>query len=81
MPTVLRAKGFRFFFFSNEGAEPPHIHVECGENYAKFWLEPVELQRSVGFNAAEVNELAKIVEDNKKLLKERWYEFFKGKKT
>lgn len=81
MPTVLRIKGFRFFFFSNEGAEPPHIHVECAENYAKFWLEPVELQKSIGFNAAEVNELAKMVKENKKLLKERWYEFFKGKKT
>ena len=81
MPTVLRVKGFRFFFFSNEGAEPPHIHVEYAENYAKFWLEPVELQRSIGFNAAEISELGKIVKDNKKILKERWYEFFKGKET
>jgi hypothetical protein len=32
MPTVLRVKGYRFFFFSNEGAEPPHIHIEYGEN-------------------------------------------------
>ncbi|MCI0405089.1 MAG: DUF4160 domain-containing protein, partial [candidate division Zixibacteria bacterium] len=43
MPTVARIKGFRFFFFSNEGHEPPHIHVEHGDKYAKFWLEPVEL--------------------------------------
>lgn len=33
MPTVLRVAGYRFFF-SNEGNEPPHIHVEHDEAYA-----------------------------------------------
>ncbi|WP_422447088.1 DUF4160 domain-containing protein [Thermoanaerobacterium sp. DL9XJH110] len=27
MPTVLKEGKYRFFFFSNEGTEPPHIHV------------------------------------------------------
>jgi hypothetical protein len=37
VPTVLRAEGFRFFFFfSNEGTELPHIHVERGDGHAKF---------------------------------------------
>jgi hypothetical protein len=29
MPVVLRYKGFRFFFYSNEGSprEPVHVHV------------------------------------------------------
>ena len=49
MPTVLRAGKYRFFFFSNEGSEARHIHVESGENYAKFWLEPIDLARSVGY--------------------------------
>ena len=31
------------FFFSREGNEPPHIHVESAENAAKFWLRPVTL--------------------------------------
>ena len=39
MPTVLVIEGFRFFFFSNEGFEPPHIHVEKGDGHAKWWLE------------------------------------------
>jgi len=38
MPEVLRVHGYRFFFFSREGNEPPHIHVEQAERYAKFWL-------------------------------------------
>ncbi|MBW6456390.1 MAG: DUF4160 domain-containing protein [Trueperaceae bacterium] len=27
-PTVLRDGPYRFFFFSNERGEPPHIHVQ-----------------------------------------------------
>jgi hypothetical protein len=61
MPTVLRLHGFRFFFYSNEGKEPPHIHVEKGDNTAKFWLEPVELANSFGFKAKEINEIRLIV--------------------
>ncbi len=41
MPTILRVDGFRFFFFSNEGFEPSHVHIESGDGYAKFWLNPV----------------------------------------
>ena len=41
MPEVLRVRGFRFFFFSREGFEPRHIHVERAGKYAKYWLEPV----------------------------------------
>src|SRR5882757_10333220 len=51
MPTVLRVSGFRFFFYSLEGSEPPHIHVEHGDNVAKFWLEPVSLAESRGFRS------------------------------
>ncbi|MEK9565084.1 MAG: DUF4160 domain-containing protein [Deltaproteobacteria bacterium] len=38
MPTVLLVRGWRFFFYSNEGQEPPHIHVKRGSAQAKFWL-------------------------------------------
>ena len=42
MPTVFRERGFRFFFYSNEGnpREPMHIHVEKDNMEAKFWLYP-----------------------------------------
>jgi hypothetical protein len=43
MPTVLRIGRYRFFFFSNESNEPPHIHVKASGDEAKFWLEPVQL--------------------------------------
>ena len=76
MPTVLRLRGYRFFFFSMEGAEPPHIHVESADKYAKFWLEPVELARSVGYNSSEVSKLRRIVESEQSLLLEKWHEHF-----
>jgi hypothetical protein len=41
MPTLLNIEGFRFYFFSNEGTEPAHVHVEKGDGTAKFWLNPV----------------------------------------
>lgn len=42
MPVVFRERGFRFFFYSNEGSprEPVHIHVEKDDVEAKFWLNP-----------------------------------------
>jgi len=43
MPTVLRIGPYRFFFFSNEGNEPPHVHVERDDNTAKYWLDPVRV--------------------------------------
>lgn len=49
MPTVLRVAGYRFFFFSNEGDEPTHIHVETAGKHAKHWLGPVVLASSHGY--------------------------------
>jgi hypothetical protein len=40
-PTILRSGPYRLFFFSNEGEEPPHIHVQRERMLAKFWLGPV----------------------------------------
>jgi hypothetical protein len=79
MQTVIKIKGFRFFFFSLEGNEPAHIHIEQAERYAKFWLEPVQLAKSDGFRSFEISELRKLVEDNKELFKERWNEHFSSK--
>lgn len=41
MPVVLRIKGYRFYFFSNENAEPKHIHVTKADANGKIWLEPI----------------------------------------
>ena len=76
MPTVLRTEGFRFFFYSSDRAEPPHIHVEKGYNAAKVWLNPVRLQSSHGYSSSEVNRIVKIVIDNQDDLGGSWNEYF-----
>jgi Domain of unknown function (DUF4160) len=76
MPTALRVKGYRFFFFSLERDEPPHIHVEQAERFAKFWLNPVSLARSRGFRSGELAGLQQIVETHRDLLLEKWNEHF-----
>jgi ABC-type uncharacterized transport system permease subunit len=78
MPTVLRIKGYRFFFFSNEMNEPIHIHVESAGKYAKFWLEPIALARNVGFRPFELTEIRNIIIENTRIIKEKWNEYFAG---
>lgn len=76
MPTVLRIKAFRFFFFSNEAKEPIHIHVESNDKYAKFWLEPVLLAKSVGYSAKELTEIRNMIVKNSDVFKRRCNEYF-----
>ncbi len=79
MPTVFRAGGFRFFFYSNEGDPrgPVHIHAERGGAEAKFWIEPdVSVAHNDGFNVKALRELAGLVGANKARIEEAWREFF-----
>jgi hypothetical protein len=74
MPTVHRDGGYRFFFFSNESNEPPHIHVAQAERYAKFWLESVVLARSKGFRTGELTYLHQIVQEKQQEFLAAWHE-------
>lgn len=76
MPTILKVGPYRYFFVSLDRDEPPHIHVRREDMVAKFWLDPVSLERTGGFNRAELNTIAKLVQDHRETLLERWYEFF-----
>jgi hypothetical protein len=76
MPTVSRISGFRFFFYSLEGSEPPHVHVERAENVAKFWLEPVSLAESYGFRSHEITELRALVIRHRLDFLEAWNAHF-----
>jgi hypothetical protein len=76
MPTVLRVGRFRFFFFSNESQEPPHIHVKAAENEAKFWLEPVSLAFNYGFRGRELSEIGGLVTQHRAEFLEAWNEHF-----
>ena len=76
MPTVLRIEPYRFFFYAGDRDEPEHVHVERDNQVAKFWLDPVRLQRSGGFRSSEINGIQKLVEDNREDLIRSWNEYF-----
>ncbi len=79
MPVVFRYKGYRFFFYSNEGdpLEPLHIHVRKGEAVAKFWLEPEPAVASnYALSSSELSELLEIAIDNKQKIRRFWDEHF-----
>jgi len=61
MPTLLRQDGLRFFFYSLEKGEPPHVDVEQAERLAKFWLDPVALASAHGFRSVELKRLRLLV--------------------
>ena len=76
MPTVLRIGSARFFFYSNEGTEPPHVHVEQADKVAKFWLGPVSLASSTGLRGHELRRLERLVTEHEQVFLEAWRDFF-----
>ncbi len=80
MPVVFRARGYLFFFYSNEGSprEAPHIHVEAGGREAKFWLRPeVRLAYNDGLDGKALGELLRLVEVNRERFERAWRDFFR----
>lgn len=77
MPTVLRLGPYRFLFYSSDRHEPAHVHVERDDNVAKFWLDPVRLERSGGFRRVEIQRIQRLVEQNRERLLRSWNEYFK----
>ena len=76
MPTVLRVKGYRIFFFSLESREPLHVHVEQGDRVAKVWVERPTISCSRGFRSSELSEILEIVDIHRDLILGRWNEHF-----
>ena len=76
MPTVLRIDGYRFYFYSHEPNEPPHVHVDQAERTAKIWLEEVKVARNLGFRTKQLNVILTRVAEHRLMLLEAWHEFF-----
>jgi len=76
MPTVLRIGPYRFYFYSHEPNEPPHIHIDRDNLSAKFWLEPVQLARNLGFSAKDLRKIERMIVDHHQELQEKWNGYF-----
>ena len=75
-PTVLHSGPYRFFFFSSDRSEPPHVHVARERKLAKFWLGPVRVAANDGFGAREIRRLAGLVEQHEADIRKAWHEYF-----
>ncbi len=72
MPTILRSGPYRVYFYSHEPNEPPHVHVDRGDQSAKFWLKPSALARNLGFSPLELRRIQRMLQTNESLLVEKW---------
>ncbi len=79
MPKIFEKRGFKFFFYSNEGNEPPHVHVKGHGGRAKFWLTPVDSEFSQRLSIRQLTLLRDIIRQKKDLIMEKWNEHFKSK--
>jgi hypothetical protein len=77
VPTVLRIGSWRFHFYSDEGAEAPHIHVDTGDGECKFWLGPVRLARSQGVAPFNLRRIERAVVAHEAKLLEAWHGYFR----
>ena len=76
MPTILRSGPYRFYFYSSDGTEPPHIHAQRDNATAKFWLDPIRYDYSIAFRPVELRKIQAIIEENREPIMEAWNEYF-----
>lgn len=77
-PTVLRVRGFRFYFFSREERRR-HVHVQHADGEAKFWIDPaVELHANYGLKPKQIAEAEKLVEEHLHEIRSAWAKHFPG---
>ena len=82
MPTVILVRGWRVFFYSNEGNEPVHIHARKGSAECKIWLKvdmyDIEQAWEHDLSPRLQREIRKIVFDHFDLIVEEWKNHFGG---
>jgi hypothetical protein len=76
VPTVLRWRSYRAFFYSNEGGEPAHVHVRTGDKEAKFWLHDLSVAINAGFPSHELGDIIRVLRSNRDALLAAWNEHF-----
>ena len=77
MPNAIPDKeGFKFYFYSNEGNEPPHVHVFKGSGAAKIWITAleVELESHYDFKKPELKKAIKLTFENRHQILNSWNE-------
>ena len=77
-PTIFRARGYRFYFFSREESRVHgHVHHETGE--AKIWLEPeIAIAQNYGLSPARLAAALRLVREHENEIRAAWQTHFGG---
>jgi len=77
-PTIFRDGSFRFYFFSREETRL-HVHVQCPDGEAKFWLEPeIALAQNYGLNERQIRAALALIEGHADEIRSGWRKHFGG---
>ena len=63
---------YRFFIYSQDCGEPPHVHISRDQQVAKFWLDPVELVSPGRFTGHELRDIERIIREHHEELMTKW---------
>jgi hypothetical protein len=75
-PTIFRAKGLRFFFFSRE-EDRMHVHVLGNEGEAKIWLDPeIEVARNHRLSHRTLATALDLIREREDEIRRVWNEHF-----
>jgi len=82
MPTILLIRGWRVFFYSDEGNEPIHVHAKKGDAECKLWLQVdlFDLEEAWAYSITPRlrREIRQIVFDHFDVIVEEWNRRFGG---
>ena len=83
MPELFRIYGYKIYFWSNENAEPVHIHISKGKpeaNATKLWIlsngEILMCHNKSKIPKRDLVELSKVVSRNTELIVQKWCDYF-----
>ncbi len=75
-PTVLRVRGYRFYFFSRE-ENRAHVHVQHATGEAKFWLEPtLEVAQNFGLSPQRLATALRLAREHRNEIRSAWNAHF-----
>ncbi|MGH7242045.1 MAG: DUF4160 domain-containing protein [Phycisphaerales bacterium] len=82
MPEVFRVGALIFFLWSNEGREPPHVHVRKGSRTSdaigKWWLNPIAHVSANGFTPAELRTINRTIVERLEEIMNAWRKHFES---
>ena len=75
-PTVLRVRGYRFYFFSREEARP-HVPVQHATGEAKIWLDlTIGVAHNYGLSPKRLATAMQLVEEHRNEIRTGWQAHF-----